>query len=358
MKRLYLLVTCLFVLEFILFGFASAQQSKGSTSAPMTDLEKKLYEAAKKEGTFVWWDQHSLKDATAFIDLFKKRYPGIDVKYWEAIVEVCETKFFAEQAAGITTVDQFEINRFGNFKGSGIPSDLSELVKDTGYNKNFVEKDGLGAAFEHTVCGAAYNTDSISPKEAPRSWEALLDSKWKGKIAFEESLNFFIWNTENWGEEKTVDYLKKVRDQKPLFINGPTQLTTLLSTGEYAIGVCAYLHRAMEQQDKGAPVNWAPINLLTDDSKIGFNIIPKTAPHPNAARLWMRWWMTPEAQLSLHEGIRRKGDPSPGTGTKASKYLEKMGVEGLKIFTPTTWTADNYDRLRKKYQDAIGFVTK
>lgn len=358
MKKLYLLVTCLLVLGVVPIEFAFSQPIPGPTSTSMTNLEKKLYEGAKKEGAFVWWDQHSLKDATAFIELFKKRYPGIDVKYWEAIVEVCETKFFAEQNAGMTTVDQLEVNRFSKFKNLGIPSDLSELVKDTGYNKKFVEKDGLGAAFEHTVCGVAYNTDSISPKEAPRSWEELLNPKWKEKIAFEESLNFFIWNTENWGEEKTVDYLKKLRNQKPLFISGPTQLTTLLSTGEYAIGVSAYLHRAVEQQEKGAPVNWAPINLITDDSLIGFNLIPKTAPHPNAARLWMRWWMTPEAQILLHEGIRHKGDPSPGTGTKASKFLEKMGIEGLKIFTPTTWTADNYDRLRKKYQEAIGYVTK
>ena len=202
-----------------------------------------------------------------------------------------------------------------------------------------------------------YNTNLVSAAEVPKNWEDLLNPKWKGKVAFEESLNFFIWNTENWGEEKTVDFLKKLRNQKPSFIAGPTQLTTLLSTGEYAIGVGVYLHRVIEQQEKGAPVRWAPINLLADDSLIAFNIIPKAAPHPNAARLWMRWWMTPEGQ-DIIERVRKKGDPAPGTGTKASKFIEKIGIEGLKIFTATPWISENYDRLRKKYQETIGFVTK
>ena len=52
-------------------------------SMQTTALEKKLYEAAKKEGKVIYWDSLNLKEAAQFIKAFTNKYPGIEVSFWE-----------------------------------------------------------------------------------------------------------------------------------------------------------------------------------------------------------------------------------------------------------------------------------
>ena len=77
----------------------------------------------------------------------------------------------------------------------------------------------------------------------------------------------------------------------------------------------------------------------------------RDAPHPNAAKLYMRWLLSAEGK-SLVEKIRKKGDPLPGSGSIQSKKIEQMG---LKVLVVPVWELD-FKRLENVYQNAIGFT--
>jgi len=125
-------------------------------------------------------------------------------------------------------------------------------------------------------------------------------------------------------------------------------MLTLLGAGEYLIGVGNNLNRVMDLQSRQTPIAFAPISPAVD--KITPMVIIRDAPHPHAAKLYLRWLMSSEGQ-SLIDKIRQKGNPLPGSGTEQSKTIEKLGI---KLLVVRSWETD-VEGLQRLYQKAIGF---
>src|SRR5262249_16751578 len=64
-----------------------------------------LYDAAKKEGTVSWWDQHDPGVAQKFMDAFKKEFPGVDVEFFEGTQDVLKARSIQEARAGKLSFD-------------------------------------------------------------------------------------------------------------------------------------------------------------------------------------------------------------------------------------------------------------
>ncbi len=344
-ERSFLRILSLVIMVVI---FVSSDQLFAQTAK--TAFEQKLYQAALKEGELNWWDQYNLKEIAVFMDAFNKRYPGIKINYFEGTTDVLAEKYFAEYKAGRANVDATTAGSHLPFKKENLLTDLSEIIKDAKFPSEACTKELTGAYLDVGVYGVAYNTNLVSQKDIPRSWEDLLNPKWDGKLNVESRFKAFIFGTEYWGEKWTVDYLKKLRQQKPTFSRGITNTLTLLGAGEFSIAVNMYLHMVLVMQERGAPVDFAPISpaITGGSSPI---IVPKTAPHPNAGRLLVRWLISSEGQ-TLTDKIFKKGNPMPGTGTIQSKVVERLGI---KIFDATDWAWQNQSRLEKLYSEAIGF---
>lgn len=322
-----------------------------SVKAPATTLEKKLYEAAKKEAIVEYWDTLSMKEISELWKGFESKYPGIKLKYFEATSDVREEKYLAEHSAGRHTADIVPLDLYKKFKEKGLLLNLSDIVNDTGYPKKFCSPDLDLAAVEHTLTGTVYNTKLVSQEDVPRTLEDLLDSKWRGKINIESRMKYFIFGTDYWGESKTLDYLKKLRKQNPSFTRGATATMALLAAGEFPITIGIYFHRTLIFQEKGAPVEWAPISPVVD--YLTSHAIMRHAPHPNASKLFLRWWMSPEGAAHV-DSKRHKGNPMPGSGTQTSKILEKRGMPDIHVWAP--WGETDQKTLQKKYQSAVGFT--
>ncbi len=332
-----------------------------STSAPAqvqkpvlaTTLEQKLYQAALKEGQLNWWDQNTMDEAAVWIKAFNDKYPGIKINYFLGSEDVITEKYLTEYKAGRATADTVQPEPLTPFREQKLLLDLSDIIKDVNYPLQFCLKDLTGVTDEHTLSVVAYNTKVISPQDVPKSWDDLLNPKWKGKIAVEERFKPFIYTTEYYGEEWIISYLKKLREQKLTFTKGNTASAMLLSAGEFPILVGCHLHIILGRAAKGQPIGFVPISPAGHNA-ISPHAIPKTAPHPNAAKLFLRWDLSPEGQ-ALVESVRFKGNPSPGSGTAQAKILEKYGV---KVFSHTEWVATNEERLKGLYQEAGGFLKK
>ena len=123
--------------------------------------------------------------------------------------------------------------------------------------------------------------------------------------------------------EKTERFLAKLREQDLIYGADPTVLLTMLIAGEYKIAAQGYLYRYLGAKDKGTPVEWIRVNPVVVGGA-GF-IMSAGAPHPNAAKLFLEWLLSPKG-LAIHDEITAGGSAFPGMGTRQSK-----AIEGLKI---------------------------
>ena len=307
-----------------------------------------LYEGAKKEGKVVWWDQHELPIAQKFMDAFKKNYSGIEFEYLEGNVDELTPKAIAETRAGRVSFDFLDTGQsFNAYKEAGLPSNNADLLVAAGVP---LEQQYEGTySPEWTVYLASYNPNLVKPDELPKNWEGFLDPKWKGKLGLEARLRPFVYGTPFMGgEEKVVEYMKKLKDQTPRMVTGNTTADTLLVAGEYAICIGTYLQNMVKFKPKGQPWEFIPLEeVYTNQPGPGYTVHAQ-APHPNAGRLFMTWFVGPEG-VALMDKERFKGKPLPGTGTGPSKILEDNHMT-LKV-SPLEYEL-NYKKYESKYLEA------
>ena len=85
---------------------------------------------------------------------------------------------------------------------------------------------GLWAPTRMSYFSIAYNTRLVAPADAPKSYDDLLDPKWKGKMAWPAlssiGATLFVTNLRlAWGDDKALAYLKRLRDTEASSISAP-----------------------------------------------------------------------------------------------------------------------------------------
>jgi hypothetical protein len=77
-----------------------------------------------------------------------------------------------------------------------------------------------------------YNRNLVKPGEAPKTYQDLLDPKWKGKMMFDPEAAFIMAAMEQvWGKEKARDYLARLAKQDLIFRRGTTLTSQLIAAG-------------------------------------------------------------------------------------------------------------------------------
>jgi iron(III) transport system substrate-binding protein len=310
-----------------------------------------LYEAAKTEGKVSWWDQHDQAVAQKFIDAFQKQFPGVTVEFFEATQDVVKTRSVQEARAGRVSYDFLDSGQnWPDYQAVNLvdsKTDFTDLLTLAGVDKTFIV-DGTYSP-EFTVYGCAYNTDQVKANELPDTLDGFADPAWKGRLGVEARLRPYVYGTPFLGgQDKVVEMLKRLKANNPQPTDGDTKSQGLLVAGEFPVLVGAYLQRIIMMDNK--PWGFVPFKDVWSNVPRQGYIVPNGAPHPNAGKLYMWWFMGPEGQ-ALTDKERFKGNPAPGTGTGPSKYLEdhKMTVH----FSPIEYDL-NYDKYLRTYLDALG----
>ncbi|MFN0073652.1 MAG: ABC transporter substrate-binding protein [Chloroflexota bacterium] len=336
---------------------APAVPAAGSaTSAPAAAAFSvdALYDAAKKEGKVVWWDQHEARVAQKFIDGFKAKYPGVDVEYFEASLDELRPRAVAEARADRISLDVIDTGQnFIPYKEAGLTSDNTDVIEAAGIPRAEIYEGTYSP--EWTVYIASYNPNLVKAEEAPTSWDALLDPKWKGKLALETRLRPFVYGTPFMGgEDKVAEYLGKLKEQNPRFTKGNTDTDTLLVAGEFSIAIGTYLHNYQKFKARNQPWDFAPIAEVYSNVPGPGYTVPSKAPHKNAGRLFLHWFVGPEG-VKIMDAERFKGNPQPGTGTGQSKLLQEKNMT-VKL-SPIEYEL-NYSKYESRYLGALGLPTR
>jgi ABC-type Fe3+ transport system substrate-binding protein len=280
-------------------GLAQAQEILTSR-AP--DREQQLIEGARKEGKVILYSAAIVNQALRpLADAFMKKYPFVKLTYWRGDTEEIVAKISAEVRANNVVADLVEGTGVGELAveaGLTVPfstpaaNDLPEIYRDP---------RGNWASTRVSYFSIAYNTKLVAPDQVPRTYDDLLDPRWKGKLAWRIGTSsgtpLFISSIRlARGEEKAAEYFAKLAQQKIInFGSGSARtLVDRVIAGEFPIALNIFAHHPLISKAKGAPVNsqlLAPVPTTA-----GTMVVPKGVRHPFAAMLLADFILSKEGQ--------------------------------------------------------------
>ncbi len=306
----------------------------------------KLLDGAKKEGKLVLYSTTGTQDTNALVTRFNKRYPQIKTEVYRSGAEKLLTKIMAEAAAKRYASDVIIQN--------GI---IAKLLKERGilapyyspqrefYQEDFKDPEGHWTDIYMLLNVIGYNTKLVSPKELPRAWADFLDPRWKGKMVMDNKA--FEWLAgifKIMGEEKGLEFIKKLSYQNISFRAGRTLNCQMLAAGEGHIGIALYNNQLEQMKGQGAPVDWLAIEpVIQGTIRIG---LAANASHPNAGKLFTDFVLSKEGQEIIASFYRI---PSR---TDVDAVVPKL-KKGLKLLSTGFMHADDFSKYMKLYQDIL-----
>jgi iron(III) transport system substrate-binding protein len=175
---------------------------------------------------------------------------------------------------------------------------------------------GIGVAFQSSLAGITYNTSRLRGDLVPHTLQDLLKPAYKGRVASTPYAAYFdlLSTDELWGAARTFDYVSRLSEQAAGLIR--CNESERLTSGEFdALAIDCSQSDTFKAKAQGAPLDYvvptdAPLLLYL---YVG---VPKTAPHPNAAKLWVNYLLSREAQDVLYESNFQDLHPLPGSKTR------------------------------------------
>lgn len=286
-------------------------QTAAIAAMPETSKSKAPAAVSGELAVYTAWDE---RDINALIAGFNKIYPNVKVSGVRseggrgALLE----RLLTEIDSGRPLADVYS---------TGIP-DMSAILQrgelvsyrsanESNIDPRFVFKDGLLHPTANLVFMTAYNRTLVSEKEAPQTWEDLLNPKWKGKIAIDQEPNDIVAGfLILMGKEKGEQYLRQL-SKNIIIRRGRSLLVELLVAGEFPISIDVYAHRVAGAIKDGAPLAAAPMPAYFSSPNV--DAILKKAPHPENAKLWIDWLQSPPGQEVVAK--RNRGPVGKTEGT-------------------------------------------
>jgi len=274
---------------------------KSLEKLPAAEREKRLVEGAKKEGEMLWYTNTGVENATRYIQAFRKNYPFINANVWRSKTRQVTQRVIAEANAGRHLVDVIKPST------DLLPAMLEKNLigrYDTPARAIYPAqtKSPYYTSINYAFRVFAFNPRKISRKDAPKSWDDLLQPRWKGEILFDESsLEEVMALLAVWGKEKTGNYLTRLSQQQLLIRIGRDTTTQMMMAGEAPLAVTTYAYNNESLRAANAPVDWIAEDLIP--ALIYPLTMSRNAPHPHAAALFYDFLLSEEGQrLIAKEG--------------------------------------------------------
>jgi iron(III) transport system substrate-binding protein len=200
----------------------------------------------------------------------------------------------------------------------------------------------------------AYNTKLVDSKSVTSFWD-LLDPKWKGKVSARDPAEagggsplLFLYYNPQLGPE----YLRKLITAGGLtFVRDDRQQIDWLASGKFPVAITAKANDDVEEAKRqGLPVDVWDAHALSKDGvgmEAGGTMISlaNKAPHPNAAKVVINWFLSREGQMIVQKGSPNEPGPNslrediPKEDLPPWAHRQK-GVRYVRLWGPEIWDRD------------------
>ena len=302
MKKLIALLLCL-VMALSLVACGSKQDD---TQAPADDQqgaeETSLVDAAKAEGKLVVYGSCEEEYLAAACENFEKMY-GIEVEYQRLSTGEVQAKIEEENgnpSADVWfggTTDPYNVCAAEGLLEAYQAENASHIAKP-----QYKNADGYWYGIYTGILGFMVNTDELERMglEAPQDWPDLLKPEYKGLIWLSNyntaGTAKLVINTmiQKYGHDEGIQYLVDLDKNIEVYTKSGSGPSKNVGTGECVIGI-GFLHDGITQiVDNGYGNIQLVIPSTGTSFEIGATAIFKGATHPNAAKLWIEYALSPE----------------------------------------------------------------
>jgi ABC-type Fe3+ transport system substrate-binding protein len=351
---------------FILASIGGAQAADWQAGAG-PDWQKALA-AAKQEGTVAVAGPPQL--ATQISEGFT-RDTGLNIQYLGGEARTTASRLVRELRANNVTIDvtltgmvELPLVKEGFFEDTRARLLLPGVTDPKNWadgKLKYADNDGRFMLQTHAYRSGVpfYNSNLIKP-ETFTSWKALLDPKFKGKIVVYDprtggpgqAMSTYI------ASEFGVDFLKKIYvDQQAVYSLDSRQMAEWVVRGVHLVALGVLTPDYLKFKEAGMN-HIVPSEFADGPGTLsgGFSVIllPKGAPHPNAATVFLNWFASQPGQTAFSDaykvpsrrldvvvdGIPEYTVPKPGL-----KYQDQYNED---------WTLTGRVEIQEKVTQAIG----
>lgn len=310
-----------------LLGAAATLRAGHAAAQPEADARR--VEAARKEGKVVVYTAAVGQSAHLVVArAFEKAY-GIPVTFLEARASEVRERVRTEQAAG----------RFlGDLSHNGSTTTALQLhegafqphggIAGTRRLRAPFAADDVRVPVFASAYAILVNTNLVTPADEPRRWADLTDPRWMGRILSDDmralgggAVAFFVLH-----DRLGRGFHEKLARNKPVWSRDQRASERRVARGEFPIWIPM-------TTNSNAALKGLPVKLVTPEE--GYPYITyelalfRNAPHPNAARLLMQFFLSNEAQL-LHDeqGLTMVTDVAAPAGTQEANAIRNGKLLG------------------------------
>ena len=312
MKKLFAILLSLVML--LSLAACGAKEAPAPTEAPMAEAPAatdapveasymdQLIEAAKAEGTLVVYGSCEEEYLAVACEKFQELY-GIEVQYQRLSTGEVQSK--VEEEAGNPsgdvwfggTTDPYNVCAAEGLLEAYEAENASHLLGEA-----YRDKDGYWYGIYKGILGFMVNVDELERMglAKPADWSDLTKPEYEGLIWLSNyntsGTAKLVINTmiQKYGHDEGINYLVELDKNIHVYTKSGSGPSKNVGTGECVIGI-GFLHDGITQiVDNG----YGNVELIIPSSgtsyEIGATAIFKGAKHPNAAKLWIEFALSPD----------------------------------------------------------------
>ena len=281
---------------------AAEPETPAEEPAAEADPMEDLIAAAKAEGELTVYGSCEEEYLAAACQHFQELY-GIKVNYQRLSTGEVQAKIEEENgnpSADVWfggTTDPYNVCASEGLLEAYEAKNASHLTSDM-----YRDAQGRWYGIYKGILGFMVNTDELTRRglEAPQDWQDLLKPEYQGLIWLSNyntaGTAKLVINTmiQKYGHDEGIQYLVDLDKNIEVYTKSGSGPSKNVGTGECVIGI-GFLHDGITQINDNGYTN---IQLIVPSSgtsfEIGATAIFKGAAHPNAAKLWIEYALSPE----------------------------------------------------------------
>jgi len=254
---------------------------------------------------------------------FKKRHPKIKVTAVVAPGSQLSSRILAERrgekyvadvfSAGANTIHDvlYTARMLEPMKAALILPEVVDTSKWYEGEHRYIdpEKRYIFAFVANSQSGQlSYNVHHVNRNEFRSYWD-LLNPKWKGKMASLDPTTFGMGATLQffyYHPELGPAFVRKLYEKELTISRDSRQMTDWLSSGKVFLCIrCTAGGEVAKAKQQGLPIDFLDTERWKEGgshSAAGGTLgLPGRAPHPNAAKVFINWFLSREGQIAMQK---------------------------------------------------------
>jgi ABC-type Fe3+ transport system substrate-binding protein len=311
-----------------------------------------LYLEAKKEGALSLNGGGPADLYEPWVQEFERRFPGIKVKLdadFSNILAPIIDREIAEKRLSVDVTIFQTLQDYDCWKKQGVLMSFKPEGWDE-IHQSFKDPDGQYVGVAVYALSYAYNTQGIPKTDVPISAQDFLRPEFKGKVITtypnDDDVTLYLFYTivQKYGWE----FMDKYMASNPQWVRGHLGAARAVASGQAAATFDTMTNVTLGMKKNNQPTDAAfstvdPLPIWPQTTAIF-----KDAPHPNAAKLYITWFLAKEQQSRTGTWSTRMDVPPPSGLKPIFQY--QLANEFRSFITNEKLT----EELRKRFESYIG----